>query len=70
MDKEVKIETMKRLRLKEGDAIIFKCKGIVSAGQYNAIVKTMENVFNKMGIKFKPPVVILEEGMDIEVLGK
>jgi len=66
----MEIETMKRLRLKKGDVVILKCKNQPTKQAYQAIRDQWADLKKRMGIDFSLPIVLLENGMDIEVLGK
>ncbi len=67
---EIPIESMKRMRLKNGDAIVLKHPGILFDAEYQSIRNTMFAVFKKLGIDQDTPVCILEDGMDVEIISK
>ena len=59
------ISDVKRLVLKDGDVLIFKCPGRLPERAYEVISKTARNLFGE-GVK----IAILEEGMDVGVISK
>ncbi|UCG54271.1 MAG: hypothetical protein JSV32_06690 [Dehalococcoidia bacterium] len=67
----VEIETLKRLRIKKGDAIILKAKIPLSENAIKHIKEGMLIFLSKLGfLDNDVPILIFEEGIDIEVLTK
>lgn len=69
MDKQLKdlIDTIEVLKVQKGDAIILKYGERLSEQNYAHIVGSFREILRKMG-KVDIPVIILEEGMSIEIL--
>ena len=64
---EIPIESMKRMRLKKGDAVVLKVPFILSQEQTARLRESMEASF--VGFQ-KHPVIILDDGIDIEILSQ
>ena len=59
------LNEVRRLVLKDGDVLVFKHPGTLPERAYESISKTARNLFGD-----KVQFAILEEGMEIEVIGK
>ncbi len=70
---KIPIESMKRMRLKKGDAVVLKVSEVLSMNAVKHLERIMIDGLKKMGFnkdEIDTPVFILDEGMDIEVLSK
>ena len=70
MKHSMEIETIKRLRLKKGDAIIFKHPGRLSNGAIEFLRRFGDILQEKLDLDWRPHIFVLEEGMDIDVISK
>ena len=62
------IETIKRIRLNPGDILVLKTSKVLSEEAYHYIKHSVQDVVSKE-VGFDVQAIILEEGLDIEVLG-
>jgi len=65
----IEIETLKRVRLRDNDIIVLKHPGRLPIAACRHIQKSMRETLSSLPQK-NIKVIILEEGMDIDVLGK
>jgi hypothetical protein len=65
----IEIETLKRVRLRDNDIVVLKHRDKLSVYAIDCIAKSFKRLFSKLPQK-NLQVVVLEEGMDVEVLGK
>ena len=65
----VEIETLKRLSLQDNDIIVLKHPEMLSPQAIKNITKTLKIILDKIPQK-NIQVVVLEEDMDVEVLGR
>lgn len=64
-----KIEEIKKVSLKKGDCIIIRYKGALTEVAFKNIKSPFEKLFQEY-FGFRIPIIILEEGMYLEVLSK
>ena len=65
--KSSKIETLKRLRLKDGGIIILKHSGRLNPEAIPHIKKSISFIIDSMNLGVKVKTIVLDEGMGIEV---
>jgi len=63
-----KIEEIKKVSFKQGDCIVLRTEYVISPDMLTAIKDGFKTVFKLVGFEF--PIIILEDGMTIEVLSK
>ena len=65
---EIPIESMKRMRIKKGDAVVLKYPDPLSSQVHDNLKSTMELGLDKMGFEKNDIIIfILDNGLDIEV---
>jgi hypothetical protein len=67
-DEEIKIEAIKRLRLKPGDVVVLKHPEPLSATTYDKVKGMFTRVLVGLDLPFDVKFMLLTEGMDIEVI--
>ena len=69
MERQLKdlIYAIEVLKVQKGDAVVLKYDGKISQSTYENVKTFMEGILKRMG-KENIPVIILEAGLDIEIL--
>jgi hypothetical protein len=66
---EIQLETIKRMRLRDNDVVIFKTPSIMSCAAIDEMKGIFRSIFKKLPQK-NLQMLILSRGEDIEILGK
>jgi hypothetical protein len=66
---EIQLETIKRMRLRDNDVVIFKTPSIMSCAAIDRMEGIFRSIFKKLPQK-NLQMLILSRGEDIEILGK
>ena len=62
------IQAIEVLKIQKGDALILKTAMVLSESAIKRLKDSLKDLIKRMGIKDEIPIVILDEGIEIEIL--
>lgn len=68
MKENIKIETLKRMRLRDGDVLVLKSPKRLTADYYRELRSIILELRDRIKIDFE--ILILEDGFDVEIINK